>query len=60
MQEGNCTIAPPGDLRDAIDGLKFSSCLPEALAVKMLQRRMEDPVAVEHVLSRPIRLVSLR
>lgn len=42
----------------ALDGMKFSDCLPPALAIHMLGMRTRDPAAVEQVLRSPIRLVS--
>ena len=43
---------------EALDGLKFSVCLPPALGVHVLIARTLDPLAVEHVLRAPVRLVS--
>jgi ATP-dependent helicase Lhr and Lhr-like helicase len=43
---------------DALEGMKFSACLPPALAVHVLGMRSRDPMAVEHVLGAPVRLVS--
>ena len=43
---------------EALEGMKFSDCLPPALAVHVLGMRMRDPIAVEHVLRTPVRLVS--
>ena len=41
----------------AIDGLKFSECLPHELAVEILERRLQDLNAVRHVLAEPVRFV---
>ncbi|MFO0914166.1 MAG: DEAD/DEAH box helicase [Pirellulales bacterium] len=41
----------------AIDGLKFSECLPRGLALEMLQRRLQDPAATRRVLAEPVRFV---
>ena len=41
----------------AIDGLKFSECLPNDLAVEMLEGRLQDSGAVRHVLSKEVRFV---
>ena len=47
------TVSP-----EALEGMKFSDCLPPALAVHVLGMRNRDPMAVEHVLRTPVRLVS--
>jgi ATP-dependent Lhr-like helicase len=44
--------------QEALEGMKFSKCLPPALAVHVLGVRTRDPTAVEHVLEMPVRLVS--
>lgn len=44
---------------DAIDGLKFSACLPKDVARRMLGRRLADPDAVRAVLAEPIRWVDM-
>ena len=41
----------------ALEGLKFSACLPPELASRVLQRRMADGDAVRRVLAEPVRLV---
>lgn len=41
----------------AIDGLKFSECLPNELALEMLSRRLQDVAATTHVLQSPLRHV---
>jgi len=43
---------------EALEGMKFSACLPPALAVHVLGMRNRDPLAVEHILRMPVRLVS--
>ena len=43
---------------EALEGMKFSACLPPALAVQVLGMRSRDTGAVEHVLGTPIRLIS--
>ena len=45
---------------EALEGMKFSDCLPPALAVHVLGMRNRDPAAVKYVLGMPIRLVSSR
>jgi ATP-dependent Lhr-like helicase len=44
---------------DAIDGLKFSTCVPKDLARRMLERRLHDARAVRTVLAEPLRLVGV-
>jgi ATP-dependent Lhr-like helicase len=43
---------------EALEGMKFSACLPPALGVHVLGVRNRDPMAVEHALQAPLRLVS--
>jgi hypothetical protein len=43
---------------EAMEGMKFADCLPPALAVHVLRMRNRDPMALEHVLRTPVRLVS--
>jgi ATP-dependent Lhr-like helicase len=40
---------------EAIDRLKFSVCLPESLAVEVLEARLTDCAAIQAVLAEPIR-----
>ncbi len=42
---------------DAIDGLKFSECLPRAHAIEMLQRRLQDVNATQHILQEQVRFI---
>ena len=41
----------------AIDGLKFSHCLPGELAVQMLEQRLQDRDAIRQVLNERVRFV---
>lgn len=43
----------------AIDGLKFSACLPRALAAEMVEERWNDPEAVSAVLAEELRVVEI-
>ncbi len=45
---------PVSLVKEAIDGLKFSACVPEDLALAMLRRRLSDPVGFEVVLGEPV------
>lgn len=42
---------------DAIEGLKFSECLPESRAVEMLQARITDEQAIKSTFTKPTRVV---
>lgn len=42
---------------EAIVGLKFNECLPPATAIRMLQSRLRDEDAVQHVLRETVRFV---
>jgi ATP-dependent Lhr-like helicase len=42
----------------AVEGLKFSECLPPDLASHILQMRTRDPIGVSDLLREPIRFVS--
>jgi ATP-dependent Lhr-like helicase len=48
---------PPAQVAKAIEGLKFSACLPTPLAQTMLQTRLADPEAVSEVLRRPLQVL---
>lgn len=41
----------------AIDGLKFSECLPIELATEMLERRLQDPDATRRILEEHVRFL---
>ena len=43
---------------DAIDGLKFSECLPKSLAIEMLETRMFDAEATSKSLEQRVRFVA--
>jgi ATP-dependent Lhr-like helicase len=43
--------------KQAIEGLKFSECLPHELALDMLQIRLSDPAPIQWVLKQPVRSV---
>ena len=43
----------------AIEGLKFSECVPLDLAVGMLQMRLRDVVAARHVVEEDVRIAAL-
>lgn len=45
---------PTSLVTEAIDGLKFSACVPEDLALAMLRRRLSDPAGFEVVLGETV------
>ena len=49
-------IMPPAS-EQALDGLKFSECLPPDLATRVVQARLSDAQGVAEVLERPTRIV---
>ncbi|MFM9960787.1 MAG: DEAD/DEAH box helicase [Planctomycetaceae bacterium] len=44
----------------AISGIKFSECLPPALATRMLQSRLQDISGIEHVIRDEVEFVASR
>jgi ATP-dependent Lhr-like helicase len=44
---------------NAIDGLKFSQCLPKAHAIEMLGRRLQDIDAIQQILSQVPRCIAI-
>jgi ATP-dependent Lhr-like helicase len=48
----------PGVDETALDGLKFSRCLPRDLGLAILASRLKDVPAVQAVLAQPVRFVS--
>lgn len=55
--QGVAELLPVVDER-AIEGLKFADCLPNSLALHLLQARMRDWIGVEHILEKPVRYVT--
>ena len=55
-REASC-FQPEIDDR-ALEGLKFSECIPRDLGIASLQARLVDSVAVERILAEPIRAMS--
>jgi ATP-dependent Lhr-like helicase len=41
----------------AVDGLKFSECLPVEFAIEMLERRLTDIAGTSHVLSSDVKYI---
>jgi ATP-dependent helicase Lhr and Lhr-like helicase len=48
----------PSIAEEALEGLKFSECLPDELALRALAARLQATVGVRAVLSQPLRVVS--
>lgn len=44
---------------EAMEGLKFSECLPLDIAMGMLQNRIVDATAIRHLLAQTVRIVQL-
>jgi len=57
VREEDVTTMYPTVDEAAIDGLKFSECLPNDLAIKMLERRLQDTEATRHVLHENVRFL---
>jgi ATP-dependent Lhr-like helicase len=60
VRSGEWPAQLPPITDEALDGLKFSACLPGPLARSVLQRRAMDPVAVEWVRRTPHVVVSVQ
>jgi ATP-dependent Lhr-like helicase len=43
----------------ALEGLKFSECLPRDLALDMLRTRLCDHLAVQYILGQPVRCIAV-
>ena len=41
----------------AIEGLKFSECLPNEMALDLLERRLQEPETARRVLEEPVRFL---
>lgn len=50
LQERNVDELLPSVDERALQSLKFSECLPQPLAVRMLQCRLRDPIGIRHAL----------
>jgi len=58
IREGALHSMPKIPVDDAIEGLKFSQCLPVSLAEEMLRERLLDPAALLSVISESVRSLS--
>lgn len=59
LRERDPTTLAPLISDQALDELKFSACLPPALARRTLEARVHRPEVVAHLLSQPLRVVSV-
>ena len=50
LRQGPVDPAPSDLAVEALEGLKFSACVPRDLALGMLRTRLEDPFGVEATL----------
>ncbi|HYN44076.1 MAG TPA: hypothetical protein VE129_20025, partial [Thermoanaerobaculia bacterium] len=50
LRQGPVDPAPSDLAVEALDGLKFSECVPRDLALEMLRTRLGDPFGVEATL----------
>ncbi len=57
IRQRNVNDMHPAVDESAIDGLKFSECLPTDLAIEMLERRLQDPDATRQLLEKHVRFV---
>jgi len=57
LRTRNVNLLRPVVDERAIEGLKFSECLPHDLALDMLRARLCDPAATSSALHRPLRFV---
>jgi ATP-dependent Lhr-like helicase len=58
LQQRNADELLPSVDDRALQSLKFSECLPQALAIKILRRRLHDPIGIRHALAAMPRFVS--
>jgi ATP-dependent Lhr-like helicase len=58
LRSGELPVHLPAISDDALEGLKFSVCLPDQLARTVLEQRAHDEEAVRWVKQAPTRLVS--
>lgn len=55
LGQQDVTAMRPAIDEAAIDGLKFSECLPTELAIEMLESRLQEPNATQHILNEDVR-----
>jgi ATP-dependent Lhr-like helicase len=58
LQDRDSVNMCPEVEEEAIEGLKFSACLPREMAVHLLGKRLQDPYAVRRTLRERVRFVS--
>jgi len=57
LRQRDATDMRPAIDEAAIDGLKFSECLPTELAIEMLELRLREPTATQHILKEDVRFL---
>jgi ATP-dependent Lhr-like helicase len=57
LRQRDATDMRPAIDEAAIDGLKFSECLPTELAIEMLELRLQEPTATQHILKEDVRFL---
>ncbi len=57
LRPHDITAMRPAIDEAAIDGLKFSDCLPAELAIEMLESRLQDPQATRYLLKEQVRFL---
>jgi len=57
IRQQDVAVMRPAVDEAAIDGLKFSECLPIELATEMLERRLQDPEATRRILDEYVRFL---
>ena len=57
VRSADVTSMRPVIDEDAIGGLKFSECLPEHIAVEMLEHRLSDAAATTRILQQEARFI---
>jgi len=57
IRQHDVTDMRPAVDEAAIEGLKFSECLPNDLAIEMLERRLQEPNATRYILEEHVRFL---
>jgi ATP-dependent Lhr-like helicase len=58
IQQENARSYLPLVDENAIESLKFADCIPADLAIRILGKRLEEPIGVQTILQAPIRFVA--
>ena len=57
LRAHDVTLMKPAVDEQAIEGLKFSECVPHNLVLHMLGLRLSDPHAIQDTLERHVRFI---